>query len=176
LTEDTDLSYDDALCLRMWGDFSGMWRTALVADLRFRPGQGAQESLVWDQVYRRAKVRYQHTAVLRYYRSTPGSVTSITFDKKSNRAIVQADLSYLDVYEHDIAALCPQRLAKLYRVLVLHATLAGDRRLASRAALRAVRSHVGPSTLSVLPIPLIPRTLLIPMLRRYFGGTGSKFE
>ena len=83
LEEDTDVSYQDVLCLRISGEFSGMWRTTLAADLRFKAGQGPHESLVWNQIYRRAKVRYKHVVVRKYYRGTPGSVITFKFDQAS---------------------------------------------------------------------------------------------
>ena len=98
----------------------------------------------------------------------------IKFDQESNIKAVQADRSYLEIFEHDIAALCPERLAKMYRLLALELTLAGERRQAFQAALRATRYRISPATLSALPMPLMPKVVLVPILKRYFMSRGLK--
>lgn len=171
---DTDLSYEDAICRRFHGDFSAMWRTDLVAGLRFPEGRGAYESLVWDQAYRRCRVRYHHVVTLRYHRETPGSVMSVRFDKESNRRAAEAEASYLGVLGTDIALVCPEHLAQSYRVMALHLTLAGQRRRAGHAALRAMRCHLTAATLMGGLLPICPRGLLVSLLHRRAAIRGQK--
>jgi glycosyltransferase involved in cell wall biosynthesis len=174
LFEDGDLSYRDALCGRWRGDFSGLWRTSVMAGLRFAEDEAAREINVWNQIYRRTKVRYKHAAVLKYYRRTPNSVASIRFDRNYAQRRLAATLSYLRTYGADIRLFCPKQFATLHRELALYATLAGKNTVALGSSLKAIRYDSVPSNWPLIAVALIPRFLFVWAVKKYFRARGAK--
>jgi glycosyltransferase involved in cell wall biosynthesis len=174
VSEDSDLTYQDALCGRWKGDFTGVWRTSVMSDLRFATDEAAKEVNVWNQVYKRWKVYYKHAAVRNYYRDTAGSEVAIRYDRGSARKRTAATQSFVRMYGSDIRRECPQCLAAPHREIVLYASLAGKRATALRSAINAVRFEFVTAHLRLLAVPLMPRFVFLWVLRRYFSAKGAK--
>lgn len=170
--EESDITYADVLRGRLQGQFSGMWRTALIGSTRFAEGEAAFENTVWFQLYRRGRVRYLPKVAKLYYRDTPGSVVSLRFDRQSAARRLAAVASHLKEYGGDMRAAGSPRLAALHREMVLFGNLAGRRSDALRSALRLLPGSA--AGVLFLMASLLPRPLFAWLARRYYGAIGAK--
>ena len=169
LTQDCELTYQDALCGTFSGQCSGMWRSAVIQGLRFAENEAARENNVWVQIYRRCRVRYKHIPAVKYYRDTPGSEVSIRFDRESARKRLAAAQSYLRIFGTDLERMCPKSLTKVYREVLLYALLSGERRQAWGAATALLGCEGNPSRFLFPVLPFLPRALLAQLARVHFA-------
>lgn len=167
-----DITYADVLRGRLRGQFSGMWRTALIGSTRFAEAEAAFENTLWFQLYRRGRVRYLPKVAKRYYCDTPGSVVCLRFDRHSAARRLAAVASHLKEYGEDMRTAGSPRFAALHREIVLFGNLAGRRRDALRSALSLIpRSASG---ILFLMASLLPRPLFAWLARRYYSAIGAK--
>ena len=162
-----DVTYEDAICGAFFGDFLGLWRTHLTADLRFDERVPGGQSLVWYQIYRRSRVAYVAEVLGSHDMSTPGSVSKTRrgdVEKYRGRALLKE--LYIGDYGADLRELCPDRLAHHYQGLALYLALTGRRRQASQAAVQALRVRPSVSALLRLAIAVAPKAALETALER----------
>ncbi len=167
LSHDQEVTYQDTICGHWWGEFAGMWRTSMLEGLRLDESlRVGHENLIWHQVYRRCRVYYLHVALRKYYTDTAGSVSTLKLDRSRNQDAVTVYQLYLDEFGNDIGRFCPKRLASYHRMLALYQVLAGKRADAAVSALRAIKYWPKPAHVALLALPLVPRPLLVSILRR----------
>ena len=161
LDESREVTYRDAICATFTGDFIGLWRTDVTADLRFDERVPGGESLVWHQIYRRSRVAYIDRVLGSHDVDTPESVTKIQRGdtrKYSGRALIKQ--LYIEEFGDDLRRECPARLAHHYQGLALYSALTGHRVRSARAAFEAARTRPSPASIAKLAIPIVPRRLL----------------
>lgn len=123
----SDISFEDYICGRIWGDFWIVFRRPALEGNRFNEQLKANESLLWLRMHRQHKARFIPKVLCYKYRDHGG-------DRLSNANVKLQQLGettlamtlFIDEFGSDLIRLCPELYGKRLAYLGFHQLTVGD--------------------------------------------------